>query len=117
MLGAFMLEWISNSLLAGTGIFMPWSALAFCLVSWRMEFEMRLWFALIIGLIMDTIRLVPFGALLLTCVLSALLCEVFRVFFSNTESRITQSVSVVLLMLMFLGMVPWWVFVLGKFIS
>lgn len=80
-----------------------------------MEFGTRMWFALIIGFIMDTVLLVPFGASLMTCVLLALMCEVFRTFFSNTESRITQGIGVVLLTLMFFGMVPWWGFALAQF--
>jgi hypothetical protein len=51
----------------------------------------------------------------MTLTLLALVCEVFRTFFSNTESRITQSISVVLLMVLFLGMMPGFGFVLGKF--
>lgn len=80
-----------------------------------MKFEVRIWFALIVGVIMDTIQLVPFGASLFTYVLLALICEVFRTFFSNTESRITQSISTVLLMLAFLVMAPGFSFLLGKF--
>lgn len=80
-----------------------------------MEFRARMWFALIVGVIIDTVQLVPFGASLFTCVLLALMCEVFQIFFSNTESRITQSVSTVLLMIAFLVMVPGFSFLLGKF--
>lgn len=80
-----------------------------------MEFRARMWFALIVGVIMDIVLLVPFGSFLFTYVLLALICEVFRIFFSNTESRITQSISTVLLMLAFLVMVPGFSFLLGKF--
>lgn len=115
MFGAFLFEWSFNAVIAGKTFFVPLSALAFCFWSWRMEFETRMWFALVIGVIMDTVQLVPFGASLVTCVLLALICEVFRTFFSNTESRITQSIGMALLMLVFLGMVPLWSLLFGKF--
>lgn len=115
MLGAFLFEWSFGAMIAGKAVFIPVAALVFLLLSWRMEFKARMWFALIAGVIMDTVLLVPFGASLFTCVLLALMCEVFRIFFSNTESRITQSISTALLMLAFLVMAPGFSFLLGKF--
>ncbi|MBI3442359.1 MAG: hypothetical protein HY007_01140 [Candidatus Sungbacteria bacterium] len=117
MLGAFFLERVLNVVVAGKAIFLPLSALAFCNLVWRMKFGARVCCALVIGLVMDTVYLIPFGASLLTCVLLAFLCEVFQTFFSNTESRITQSIGAALLILIFFGMVPWWSFVLGTVTS
>ena len=116
MLGAFLLEWSFPIMTAGKIIFVPLSVLVFCLWIWHMEFEARLWFALITGFIMDTIYLVPFGASLLTCVALALASEACRTFFSNTESRIVQNISVLSLIFLFFGMVPGFGFVLGKFV-
>lgn len=116
MLGAFFLEWSVNGMLAKGAIFIPVVALVFLLWAWRMEFEPRLVFALIVGSIMDAIYPVAFGASILACVLSAFFCEAFRAFFSNTEARITQSIGAVCLLLLFLGMVPLFDFMLGKFI-
>lgn len=116
MLGAFFLEWIVNSMFAKGAVFIPVVALVFLLWAWRMEFERRLVFALIVGSIMDAIYPVAFGASILACVLSALLCEAFRAFFSNTEARITQSIGAICLLLFFLGMVPLFHFMLERFI-
>lgn len=115
MSGAFLFEWSFGAVIAGKTVFVPVAALVFCFLIWRMEFRVRIWFALIVGIIMDTVQLVPFGVSLFTCILLALICEVFQIFFSNTESRITQSISTVLLMLIFLAMVPLLGFLFGKF--
>ena len=117
MLGAFFLELSSHVMIAGKAVFRPLSALAFCALSWRMEFETRMWFALAVGFVMDSVQLIPFGASLVTCVVLALACEVLRFFFSDTESRVTQSIGTGILMLLFLGMAPFWGFVLGRFTS
>ncbi len=114
--GAFVFEWILSAAVAGTVVFVPVAALVFLVLSWRMEFRARMWCALAVGFLMDTVQMIPFGASLLACVLSAVLCEIFRVFFSNTESHITQGVGTVLLMLVFFITVPLFGFLLGTFI-
>ena len=91
---------------SGTNIFLPLAALVFCSWSWKIQFETRLWLGFAIGLVTDTIQLVPFGTGILTFLTSALLCEFFQLVFSNTESRITYGISIVLLTLVFLGTFP-----------
>lgn len=99
--GAFLAEWTAHAFSGGKIIFLPLWALVFCFWIWRMELTSRLWFALALGLIADTVQLVPFGTLSLTCVLVALVCETFERFFSNTEAKVTQGVGVALLILAF----------------
>lgn len=116
VLGAFLLEWGIHAVLAGQMIFVPVVAVVFLMWSWHMKFEARLWFALAVGFIMDAVYPVVFGSSLLACVFLAFLCEAFMTFFSNTEARITQSIGIVSLLLFFLGAVPLFDFMLGKFI-
>lgn len=115
MLAAFAAEWGINAALAGTGLFLPLSGIAFCLWIRRMAFGPRMWFALPVGFVMDSASPGAFGAAIMTCVLVALVCEAFLIFFSDTESRLAQSVSVALLVLLFVGMMPAWNFLLLRF--
>ncbi len=116
MFGAFLFEWSFGAMIARKAVFVPVAALVFCHWSWRIESKARMWLALIVGVIMDTVQLIPFGASILTCVILALVCEVFRAFFADTGSRITQGISTMLLILIFLVMVPLLSFLLGKFV-
>lgn len=106
LLLAFIGEWSFTLPASKKGIFLPLAALAFCFWSWRIRFETRLWLGLAVGFIMDTMQLVPFGTYMLTLVTIAILCELFQLFFSNTESKITYSIGVVFLMLAFFGAFP-----------
>lgn len=106
MLGSFLLQWIAGDLPAGRTVFLPLAALAFCVWSWHLGFEARLWFALVIGFIMDTAGLAPFGTSILACLAAAYACEIFRSFFSNTDSRVTWSIGAALMVLVFLSTSP-----------
>lgn len=112
MFAAFIIEGSFAMVIPGAGIFLPISAFAFCFWGWRMRLETRLWFGLAVGFIMDTLYLVPFGAHMLTFLTLALVGEMLRFFFSNMESNITHSISVVLFMALFLGLFPLYRFIL-----
>ena len=117
MFGALAIEWILASAISGAGIFVPISALIFCYMSWHMGFEARLWFAFLIGYSMDAVKLVTPGVYVLTFVVIALLGEAFKIFFSNTESKVTQAISIGLLMIAFFAAVPIFTAFLGGIIS
>ena len=114
LLLALIVEWSSNAVLAATNFFLPVAALVFCFWSWQMSMEARLWLGLGVGLVMDAISLIPFGSSMLAFLILALACEFLRMFFSDTESKITRGVSVALLMAVFLGSVPLWSMLLAR---
>ena len=101
--GAFIGEWSFGMLASGKGVFLPLVAFVFCLWSWQIRFETRLWLGFAVGFIMDTVQLVPFGSFLLTFLTITISCEIFQLFFSNTESKITYGISIALSMLVFFG--------------
>ena len=117
MLGTLAMEWILAAAIPGAGVFVPITALVFCYVSWRMKFEALIWFAFLIGYSMDAVKLVFPGTYVLTFMAIALLSEAFKIFFSNTESKAAQAISIGLLMAAFFAAVPILTAILGQIIS
>ena len=61
---------------------------------WHIGISVRIWLGIFLGLIMDSLSLFPFGTYTFIFILAALLVELLRHIFSNTDSLFTKGIAV-----------------------
>lgn len=61
---------------------------------WHLSFSARIWFGFTLGFIVDSLSFMPFGAYTISFILAAILVEVLRQIFSNTDSWFTKGIAV-----------------------
>lgn len=75
---------------------MKFSVIVFLVVFlyWHLGFPARIWFGFILGFIVDSLNLLPFSTYTTSFILAAILIEVLRHVFSNTDSWFTKGIAV-----------------------
>ena len=75
---------------------MKFSLILFLLVFfyWHLGLSARIWLGILSGFITDSLSLSPFGTYTFVFVLAALLVEILRHIFSNTDSLFTKGMAV-----------------------
>ena len=75
---------------------MMFSIVLFLLVFfyWHLGLSVRIWLGILIGFVVDSLSLFPFGTYILVFILAAPLVETLRHIFSNTDSLFTKGIAV-----------------------
>lgn len=76
----------------------PVLLMAVILSFWHLRVSQRFWLGLILGVLLDTVSIFPFGSHLLILSLAVVLTEGGRTILSNTDSVFTQSLSAAIIL-------------------
>lgn len=101
LLAALLLEWTVGPVVSLQGVTVPLFAAVLFFWFWRLNLFSRLWLGISSGIILDSIYPETFGAYLIGFLLIAMLTEFLFYFFSQTESFLTQGVSLTVSLFLF----------------
>lgn len=100
-----VLEWTMGRIVP-TYVYIPFFAIGIFFWFWRLRLLVRLSMAFVIGFFADSIFFLPPGTYIVVFVLLAFFTEFLRLFFSNTFSRVTYVLGIIILTAIFLVLTP-----------
>ena len=104
-ISAAFLEWTLGPVFSFWGVSFPWVLSAAVFWFWKMRLSSRIFLGIFAGIFVDSVSAYPPGTYLLLFFVAALLTEVLRIFFSETESYLTRGISMAVLLIVCVNLV------------
>lgn len=105
LVAAFILEWTLGSVFSFRGIAWPLVISAVVFWFWRLKLLSRILLGVLTGIFMDGISPHPWGTYLMLFMVLAILSELLQLFFSDTDSYLTQGISMAISLFLALNLI------------